>query len=68
MAEMRRYRHVEGGEGLDTKVIVCTPEEWAKLPQANDPSWLPSTFACGLCVAVRRPVVAFGGISSINDG
>lgn len=68
MAEMKRYRHVDDGEGLDTKVIVCKPEEWASLPQSSDPSWLSSTFGCGLLIAVQRPVVAFGGITSINDG
>ena len=67
MAQMKRYRHVEDGEALDTKVIVCRPDEWAKLPQSSDPSWLASTFSCGLCVAVRRPVVSLGGVAEIDD-
>jgi len=39
MVRRIRFRHVEGGEVIESDLIQCKPEEWAGLPESHDPSW-----------------------------
>lgn len=50
-----RYRHVVGGEVVNTDVWIGSRNEWSRAPEAGDGEWLAHPLGRRRVLALRAP-------------